>query len=321
MPETTDHPGEPAPGLPGPGEEWAYRLKEFDPSERVLVHAVTHDKRKSRADIEFVDGAKSGTRTSVPGGRLKVPWREATAYDLTMANWRRLGSERLDEVEDYAVTIVFGCLIPEDVADPDGGRVPNTTTVFKPDELENLIGLPPAQLAEMFPSFEHNGNLVLSPEGTLAIAENACRRNPHPILAEIMEEEARTREHCKRGRDCISPLDGTESFSSPEREYDFYVRYDKPRHELLRQWCGYRAVSVHERLAAAEAECRRLDEVLARTIDTLKNGDAAGMAEALEREHEEGRITPYNVRPVPDRPLAPWEVPVREVPARRRWGW
>ena len=33
-----------------------------------------------------------------------------------------------------------------------------------------------------------------------------------------------------------------------------YLKYAKPLHELLREWCGHRAVGLQERLGAAEAE-------------------------------------------------------------------
>jgi len=70
-------------------------------------------------------------------------------------------------------------------------------------------------------------------------------------------------------------------------------------------------VSFHERLAAAEAESHRLDELLGRMTDTLKERGENGLAEMFDREHEEERITPYKIRPVPERPLDPSEIPVR----------
>jgi hypothetical protein len=80
-----------------------------------------------------------------------------------------------------------------------------------------------------------------------------------------------------------------------------------------------RAVTFVERLTAAEAEVRRLDILVATSVDTLRKHDTFG-ADVHERDHNENRIRPETVRPVIDRPLAPWEIPVREVPVRRgRW--
>ena len=92
----------------------------------------------------------------------------------------------------------------------------------------------------------------------------------------------------------------------------------RSRHELLRQWCGHRAVTFQERLLAAEAENHRLDVLVADLIEALKGSGRADLAAYYEREHERDRITAHNARPVVDRPLDPWELPVREIPVRRR---
>lgn len=96
---------------------------------------------------------------------------------------------------------------------------------------------------------------------------------------------------------------------------------NRPVHEIIRQWCGYRAVSYQERLAAAEAETRRLDVVLARAIDDLRASGKDIFAGFLEEEHERRRITPARVRPMVERPLSPSEMPVRYVTQPRRWGY
>lgn len=71
-----------------------------------------------------------------------------------------------------------------------------------------------------------------------------------------MAEEAKIREYCKRGRECDA-FDGSgKQTSSPEREYEWYRKHDRPVHELLRSWCGHRTVTFVERLTAAEAEVR-----------------------------------------------------------------
>jgi hypothetical protein len=51
--------------------------------------------------------------------------------------------------------------------------------------------------------------------------------------------------------------------TSPEWEWDWYLRYTRPRLELLRRWGGHRAVDLQERLTAAEPENRRLDILVA----------------------------------------------------------
>ena len=63
----------------------------------------------------------------------------------------------------------------------------------------------------------------------------------------------------------------------------------------------------------------RLDQLLRRTIDTLDKAGSTSLAAALDREHEEGRITPGTIRPVVERPLKRSEMPVRVEYRGRRW--
>lgn len=57
---------------------------------------------------------------------------------------------------------------------------------------------------------------MLSPTGTLLIAEAACRANPAPILDKIMEEEAESRHKCKHGSERTSPVKREKEPTSPE---------------------------------------------------------------------------------------------------------
>ena len=159
----------------------------------------------------------------------------------------------------------------------------------------------------------------MSPEGTLRIAEYACRVNPTPVLAAVIEDEKEYREYSKRGDPYVTS-DNRATTSSPEWEYSMYLEHGRPVHEILRSWCGHRAVTLQARLAAAEAEVRRLDEMLARVLDELNAQSHSIVAGVIEREQVEERITPEKLRPVIDRPLKSSEIPVRYERAPRRWG-
>ena len=78
------------------------------------------------------------------------------------------------------------------------------------------------------------------------------------------------REKVKRGSEHSNYLDNTKYQSSPEQEYRRYRMYDRQRIELVRQWCGHRAISFDERLVAGEAENSRLDALVVRLNDALK---------------------------------------------------
>lgn len=134
-----------------------------------------------------------------------------------------------------------------------------------------------------------------------------------------MADERKCRDVCKHGSTRTSPLDGETHQTSPEWEFARYLEFDRPIHELLRQWCGHRAVSFQERLEAAEAEVHRLDELLARAADACRDNKVAHVAEWIDEEHERDRITPHTVRPVVDRPLDPHEIPVQVVYRTKWW--
>jgi hypothetical protein len=179
--------------------------------------------------------------------------------------------------------------------------------------------MPAAEALKSVDWFTEDGQIMVSPEGTLRVAEYACRVNPMPVLDAVIEDEKEYRERSKRGRN-ITTHDNRPVTTSPEWEYSNYLKNARPVHEMLRAWCGHRAVTMQERLAAAEAEVRRLDELLARVLDELKSHNHSIVAEVIEREHIEGRITAEELRPVVDRPLKPSEIPVRYERAPRRWG-
>lgn len=301
------------------GDEWIYRLKVYSPSERVKILAIERRKQSTRVDIEFLDGERVGLHDNVPATRLHGPWSTVSEYDERMANWQRLSGSDLDETEESAVDEVFGALIPEEIATYYDSFVRNGATVRDRKALESLMRRAMSDVLDHVEWFEHDALLELSAHGTLLIAQHVCAANPTPVLERVMAEEAEIREHCKRGRE-YDAIDGSgKHTSSPEWEYERYRKRYRPIHELLRGWCGHRSVKFYERLTAAEAEVRRLDILIARVIDTLKQHDAI-YADIYEREHNQERISPESVRPVVDRPLAPWEIPVREVPARRgRW--
>ncbi|MHA7271197.1 hypothetical protein [Arthrobacter sp. HLT1-20] len=308
--------------IPKPGELWAYRKRDDAPSEQVLIINVVRDKHKVRVEIKFVDGANAGQIQSVSGSRLPILWRDVEAYDCLMANWQRLDAEGIDEVEEFACDVVYERLIPSGIAEVfTGGRAKNGLEAKDISALEVLMGRPMSDMKGRNAWFELDAILILSPTGGLDVAAAACEENPDPILEYVMAEEAKVRHYCKHGRKDEGRRGQEDRSTSPEWEYHYYLKDIQPVHELLRQWCGHRSVTAHERLVAAEAETRRLDLLLSHAIDVLRDSNKSMFAAHLEEEHERERILPHRVRAVPDRPLEQSEIPVIRVPTRRRWGW
>lgn len=303
-----------------PGTEQIYRLREFEPSERVRVVAIDQRKKTPRYEVEFLDGEKAGTVENIPAGRLHGSWSEVRDYDKLIAHWERfLNEEPIDSAESGAIEYVFREVVQYSVAELDWKYSRPVTIIRDRAALAALIGIAVDEVLDQLDYFEDDGAVVVSPESTMRLAAAIAHANPMPVLAWVVDDEQKYRELCKRGQP-TTDLEGRRYTTSPEREFDSYLRYGRPLHELLRAWCGHRAVTLQERIDAAEAEVRRLDELLARVIDQLKSHEHSLVAEIIEQEHVEGRITAATVRPHVDRPLKPSEIPVVQLPVRRgRW--
>ncbi|GAA0902696.1 hypothetical protein Vau01_111910 [Virgisporangium aurantiacum] len=297
------------------GDEWAYRLRDTAPSERVRIKAVTPKKVTASIEVEFLD---DGRRETVPSTRLKARWADVETYDAQQADWQRINDFDLDSVEQSAVGTVYTALVPEEVAELDWRPVENATIIKDRTALADILQIPVEEILARAQWFTTDDTTVVSPAGTLVIAGAACRAHPHTILEHVIVEEAEARHKCKHGGP--HPIRKGEK-SSPEWEYRWYREHVRPEHELLRQWCGHRAVAAHERLTAAEAENHRLDLLVVELIKALDLAGETTQAEQFAEEHERDRITPYLARPVVDRPLHWSEMPVREVPVYRRRRW
>ncbi len=301
------------------GAEQIYRLRDYDQSERVRVVEIDSRKKTPRYVVEFLEGEKQGQRENVPLRRLRGDWAEVKAYDELMANWQRLDESWMEERESDAADVVFERLIDSEIATGVWTPVRGATKILNTDVLAPLLGMQVEEFLAQVDWFVLDGETVISPAGTMLLAQYSCQVNPMPVLDWVVEEEKEYRHYAKHGRASTS-FEGEEYTTSPEWEYKMYLEYGKPLHEILRGWCGYRAVTFQERLEAAEAEVRRVDELITRLFEQLKSqGGHSASVDVIERAYEEERITPHNYRPVVDRPLKPNEILVRYVNTPRRW--
>ncbi|MGW1056949.1 hypothetical protein [Micromonospora rubida] len=269
--------------------------------------------------VRFLDDPDERTE-NVPGSRLRVPWTEVAKFDAMMANWQRLNDLDLDGTEQAGVEEIFQLLIAAEVAEVEWSPVECATRVSDMGQLCTLIRVPVEEVLAGAEWFNLDGDTMISPAGTLLIAETACWANPTAVLDHVIEEETKSRHKCKHGSERLSLSTRGRGLTTPEWEYHSYMRFDRPRHELLRQWCGHRAVTTHERHLAAEAETQRLDLLVTRLIKVLEQVGETTIAGVYAEEYDRERITPATIRPVVDRPLHPSEIPVREIRTRRRWG-
>jgi hypothetical protein len=203
------------------GDEWVYRLRDDAASERVRILAVMPKKSSARLDVVFLDDP-DGRVENVPGSRLPVLWSKVEAYDVLMANWARLDKVKLDDVESSCASLVFEVLIPEDIAAIGWSTVDDATSIHAATKLEEIIGVPVADIVTRVESFTLNEATVVSPAGTVLIAEAACRANPAQILDEVVEEEAEDRYKCKNGSSRVGLISREKEPTSPEWEYHMY---------------------------------------------------------------------------------------------------
>jgi hypothetical protein len=209
------------------GDEWVYRLRDACASERVRILAVTPKKNSARVDVVFVDDPQNRIET-VPGSRLRAPWSQVEAYDALMANWSRLDAAELDDVERGCAGLVYDLLIPDDVAAIEWSPVQYATSIQARARLEEIIRVPVADVLACAESFDLDGVTMISPTGTLLVAEAACRANPAPILDKVLEEETEARHKCKHGSERANPVTREREPTSPEWEYYCYRRFDRP---------------------------------------------------------------------------------------------
>jgi GGDEF domain-containing protein len=76
------------------GDEWAYRLRDTAPSERVRIKAVTPKKVTASIEVEFLDDGGHRVQT-VPSTRLKTRWADVEAYDAQQEGWQRIVKPRV----------------------------------------------------------------------------------------------------------------------------------------------------------------------------------------------------------------------------------
>lgn len=297
-----------------PGDEWVYRLRDSAPSERVRILEMRRKGHWVRATVEFL--GDNGRTEDVPGARLRAPWAEVAEFNELMADWARIDREEITETESYAADMVMRMLVPRDVATPEWSPVRYALAVYQSASLENLMGSALGAIQENVEWFQHGGVTMLSPEGMVQVAAALCRANAPGVLADVLEDEERIRIECATGY-TGKMRKGEPVFTEPDWSWESYLEIDRPIHELLRQWCGHRAVSAQERLEASEQEVHRLDRLLDRALQNLETRAPAHIAKALRHEHTRERITPTSVRPV----VAPKAEPeVHFVPTRRgRW--
>ncbi|WP_312977251.1 hypothetical protein [Corynebacterium sp.] len=285
------------------GQYWAYRESDKYICESHKVHIKGIEpfgKKSQRYVIEFRDGR---TR-KVPRNRLKAPWEESRNIDEDLNLHINLKNQGGDEVENSIATSIIEEFMPLEVIDI---HVDDTCIIFDPAALEEILEIRLEELLEGIITRSLPNGLEISPLGAAKISQRYALLHPEKLLSSVAREEKEYKYKLKEHQGILSA----------RSEWQFYLSYVRPRHELIREWCGHKATFAHERLAAAEAEVVRLRNFALRLIDTIEEHRET-VGKQYREELYSDEITPYNIRETPDRPLEPHEIPER-VEYRRAW--
>ena len=298
------------------GDEWIYRKQEWAESERVVIRSVNEDKRK-RIDVEFMDGEKAGHIESTPQGRLKSHWSTVAEYDWLQEQWISIDRELLSDDESIKLYEVFELVVPKSVATIEWSPIRYATAIHDVSQMESILGTTLEIVTSHVASFQHGETIYVSSAGTQLIAKLATAKNPLPVLAWVMEDEARCRIESKRGRSFRSLYDKDEEVEiSAQSCHETYLNTTRYMHEELRGWCGQEPITLFERSLVAEMEAQRVTLMLVKAIDAVRELGRPGWADGWEEELADEVVDRAHVRPLVERPLSRFDLP--EVADRKR---
>lgn len=155
------------------------------------------------------------------------------------------------------------------------------------DGLRSLLGTDCQALLITVETAEDGGSFWVSADRTRVIAGQICRHHALRVLGWVHDEEVTRRHESLHGQQAGGKDPGRDA----DRVYHSYMRSERHTYDLLRQWCGQRAIALDERIRAADDETRRLDQLLVHTLELLANHNPDA-AQRLAREHEAKQIGP-----------------------------
>jgi hypothetical protein len=223
-------------------------------------------------------------------------------FDKYMAGLERLwADDDTTDLETSAVDDVYRLLLLKDVGEMAWKPGHHATRIHDRSGLQELITADLVNLLAPFEQLEDDGDLLVSPNASSAIAEALCRGHPAQIVNWVLEEEEEHRRSwTKRGKP--AGVDGEKRSTSAEWEWLMNGETYRPIYELLRSWAGHRAVTAHERRVAAEAELHRLEVFAEELIDALRKF-RPHWSDTFEERMRQDRIGPETIRPLVERPL------------------
>lgn len=228
-----------------------------------------------RVLIRFLGDEFEGREEWVPPNRLKVPWAEVDDFRAAETRWAAVKAEsRVTEGEDSAAGIVFDKLVNSKVASVIY-NVDGVVRIHDVDVLAESLDIDAKTMRSDPVSFVEDGDLVSPWSITELIARRACELDPEPILSYVANEEAKAAEEATYGRWYRATRSYPGFEVSPEDCFKSDEEFGRPVREVLRRWCGQKAVARRDELAALRTEVRRIGRPTEAAIRALRPGLSA----------------------------------------------
>ncbi|OII07786.1 hypothetical protein BIU95_10320 [Curtobacterium sp. MCBA15_007] len=247
------------------GQRWAYRIARSSATVREAAVAKVGDKK---VQVELVADRWEGKREWVSPARLEVQWDARDEHIAAERNLLALRRASPSKEERSAADEVLFLLVPLDIAEYNADTA-GTATIHDVDALAALVGLPVSDLIAA-PAHEHEGDLLVPWQTTVAIVRAAAARYPHRILREIEKAEQQLNDDLIDGTVITGP-DGVDHHLSPDDVRARFEKRERPRLDRLRSIVGAKRTAdlrerrdLLDRLRRSTSVARRALEVLSR---------------------------------------------------------
>jgi hypothetical protein len=246
------------------GEVWAYRS-----SPQGRFHPVQILDLGKKARVEFEEPSFEGERRWVPRSRLEVLWAGVDAYLEIEQRWEHVADDPVDGDEFRAAEVVFGELIPEEVADLRYDGYKGVVDVPDLGALSLMVKIPEEQLSAL-PAFIDQDGWHIPWGTTMAVARTAAAMYPDKIFAYIDRLRSKYRGPLVLGEDAENIITGEEYRRSPQKVQEMYAKWEAPLVSILQAWIGEDRVVERADLDGLRRELTRVGDVASRAISALQ---------------------------------------------------
>ncbi|MBB5153330.1 hypothetical protein [Saccharopolyspora phatthalungensis] len=264
-----------------PDQRWAYRKGAHDPVTCVDILRLGST-RPARVRVRFVEDAYEGHEDWVPPNRLKVRWKDVAAWQEREERWnavRDASAEARNTTENDAAGWIFDLLPGYNYAKQLWGRDEGALAIRDVDALVADLGIDRTIVVGDPVAFtDDDGSLIVPWRVMHEVARLLAQKHSDHYISEVTKEE---REHEHKNR--WGYMSGSGHISA-EICAEVDEEHGRPLRDLIRQWCGAKAIARQDELDALRAEVKRLGTLVERAVDAVRNAGDEKSARELERD-------------------------------------